>query len=82
MSNCCWEPIHGFNRPGEFERFCNRIDSQVEAGMVEKLPKEAIKCEMYPGLQEIWYRCRETGAVWRLVWPDFPFRGWWDDVKS
>lgn len=32
------------------------------------------------GFHQKWFRKVDTGEIWRLVEPDFPFRGCWEPV--
>lgn len=34
------------------------------------------------GEDERWFRCKECGHIWRLVYPDAPFRGVWERVDE
>jgi hypothetical protein len=79
-SNCNWDAIHGFRSPGEYQRFCNWLESQIEAGMVEFLPAGTSCVDIGFGFEEKWFKCRESGQIWRLVSPQVPFRGSWSQV--
>lgn len=76
MSPSCagWEPIDGFRSPGEFERFQSWISDFVEDGVAARIPVNPEWKDANPLFEE-WYRCAETGLVWRLVAPDPPSRG-------
>lgn len=80
MSNCGWEPIHGFVSPGEFQRFCAWLEAQVQSGLVEEV--EVNQGNLYFGEKEKWFKCKESGVIWRRVTPEFPFRGIWHAVNS
>ena len=73
MKACPWEEIRGFQSPGEFNRFVGWITEQAKLGTVEEVPISS----PYAGatFQEKWFRHKESGKVWRLVWPDAPFTG-------
>jgi hypothetical protein len=79
MNNCNWEAIHGFVSPGEFQRFCAWLEAQVQSGLVEEV--EVNQDKLYFGDEEKWFKCKESGAIWRRVAPEFPFRGLWDTVN-
>lgn len=81
MNRCNWEAIHGFDTPGEYRRFCAWLEAQVTNGMVEKIPIGHSKKEVPFGADERWFRCKESGEVWRLVAPDAPSRGFWTEVE-
>ena len=74
-----WEEIHGFTSPGEYTRFVRYIEGQVMSGAAKELPADPTvgKGLIYGGR---WFRDVETGAVWRLVAPDPPFRRLWEPV--
>ena len=74
-----WEEIHGFTSPGEYARFMKYLEGQVSSGHAEEVEAEDDygRGEIYGGR---WFRDVETGAVWRLVPPDPPFRGLWEPV--
>lgn len=74
-----WEEIHGFVSPGEYKRFVQYIEAQVADGIVKELSVNP-KCGkgmIYGGR---WFEDLSTGAIWRLVPPDVPFRGLWEPI--
>jgi len=75
-----WEEIHGFSSPTEYGRFIKYIEAQVDQGQAEELPVEPNygAGEIYGGR---WFKDSDSGQVWRLVAPDFPFKGLWEPVK-
>lgn len=34
----------------------------------------------YSGFREQWFKCKDCSHVWRLLHPDFPFKGIWRKV--
>lgn len=76
-----WEEIHGFVSPGEYKKFCAYIADQVAAGIAQEraLDPNYKKGEIFGGR---WFEDAETKEVWRLVPPDFPFRGLLERVES
>jgi hypothetical protein len=81
MNGCNWEPIHGFQGPGEVQRFLEWLAPQLARADVEELPV----AQHYAGtevLRERWFRCVKDGTIWRLVEPDFPFRGVFEPVSK
>lgn len=76
-----WEEIHGFDSPGEFNRFCNYIEGQVSSGLAVERPADPSyeKGKIFGGR---WFEDVETKEIWRLVSPDFPFRGLWEKVEK
>jgi hypothetical protein len=74
-----WEEIHGFNSLGEFKRFCSYVEEQVSSGLaIERASDPNYAKGMIFGGR--WFEYLETGEIWRLVSPDFPFRGLWEKV--
>jgi hypothetical protein len=68
-----WEEIHGFASPGEFERFRQWLREAIDEGGLT----EVDVAERYSGstiFHEQWLATPE-GEIWRVVDPDFPFRG-------
>ena len=71
---CPWERIEQFSDRAEFDRCVQWLHEQVLAGAAREVSVTA----RYLGattLEERWYRHLASGAVWRLVGPDPPFRG-------
>jgi hypothetical protein len=73
------EAIHGFQSPGEFQRFNEYILDQVTLGNLEPVQPDPNyeKGKIFGGA---WYRCATCSEIWRLVDPDFPFKGLWEKV--
>jgi len=53
------------------------IEELVNDGDLIEVPVQ----KPYVGFQEQWYKCTTCSQVWRLVHPDFPFKGLWNIVK-
>tara|TARA_R110002126_G_scaffold80018_3_gene198461 strand:- start:470 stop:724 length:255 start_codon:yes stop_codon:yes gene_type:complete len=79
MKKVQWEEMRKFKSPGEFRRFQNYLKNQIDAGLVEKV-------EVDPNYSKgilsggKWFRNKESGDIWRLIEPDFPFKGKWEHV--
>lgn len=75
------QEIHGFSSPAEYNRFREFIEKNVANGKLEEIPPDPDygRGEIYGGR---WFRSPLTGDIWRLVNPDFPFRGLWEPVKK
>jgi len=71
------EEIEDFRSISEFERFQKYIDDLVSAGDLTEVNVR----KPYAGFPEQWYQCKECHQIWRLVHPDFPFKGLWNKVK-
>jgi hypothetical protein len=78
MNECAWEIIESFNSPGEFERFLIWIAEQIQLGNAEEVTVK----DSYagPGFEEKWFQCKKNLSVWRLAFPQIPFRGYWGPV--
>ena len=35
-----------------------------------------------PNFEERWFTCAKCGLVWRLVYPDPPFQGFWGELPG
>ena len=81
MKTLVWEEIHGFSSPAEYQQFVFYIESQVSAGYAEEVPadRDYGYGEIYGGR---WFRDIETAEIWRLVPPDFPFKGLWEPLRK
>jgi hypothetical protein len=64
--------IHGFGSPQHFSEFQGQLEDAVLAGELAPVDVE----DRYGSLmfEEKWYRL-SSGEIWRLVSPDFPFKG-------
>jgi len=68
-----WDEIHGFRSLDEYERFRDWLDQMIERGRAREI--EVGERYGSPYFEERWVRQEWTGAVWRLVGPEPPFRG-------
>lgn len=71
------EDIQEFYSIYEFERFQRYVNSLVTDGDLKEVSVE----KYYAGFKEQWFMCIKCKQVWRLVHPDFPFKGLWEQVK-
>lgn len=69
------ETIENFHSRGEFIKFENWISEQLNNGNA----KEVEVKEYYAGVnfRERWFEFESVAQVWRLVYPDGPFFGYW-----
>lgn len=79
--NAKWEEIHGFASLNEYFAFVSYIEHQVLAGLATEIESESNygRGEIYGGR---WFCNSETGETWRLIPPDFPFRGLWEQIVT
>jgi hypothetical protein len=74
MNTCPWEKISDFQSLSEFNRFVEWMADQTKSGAAEEIPVE----KTYLGgntFREKWFRHIASGQIWRVVWPDAPFKG-------
>ncbi|MHC1713199.1 MAG: hypothetical protein AB9872_13710 [Solidesulfovibrio sp.] len=74
MENTYLEEIHGFYSPYEFKRFVKWIENEAVSGFAKEVQ---VKHPYLCNLQERWFCFDSFGEVWRLVYPDPPFTGYW-----
>jgi hypothetical protein len=70
------EKIDGFDSIWEFERFQKYIATLINSNDLRSIRVQ----KKYDGGIEEWYRCTGCNTIWRLVFPDFPFKGLWRKV--
>lgn len=79
MKSCPWEVISGFNGWSEFERFETWMQMQIADGLAEERPVikpyNQVCC-----FKEKWFVHKPSLQVWRLVWPEPPFTGLFEQV--
>lgn len=80
MTSCNWKTIDNFQSISEYQRFCAWIQSELQNNLIEKAPVEDYYISAQ--LDEQWFICKESKETWRLVPPDFPFKGYWGPVIS
>ncbi len=73
MSKCDWEEIDYFSSYKEFERFLYWINDQIK----KDIAKEVIVQSPYSGsfFTEKWFLHKNSSTIWRLVFPEIPFKG-------
>ncbi len=73
--------IRGFDSPGEYRRFVSYIQGEVQQGTVPETPPDPkFNDGMITGGRG--FRDSATGEIWRLLPPDFPFRGKWERLGT
>ena len=79
MNKSSLEEIAGFSSPGEYIRFNKFIDELLAIGEIEEIDidKDYHSGMVYGGR---WFREVGNSNIWRLVPPDFPYRGVWERV--
>lgn len=74
-----WDEIHGFASPGEYRRFEAWVGEALEEGALTEI-EVAVPYSGSSMFYERWFRSA-SGQVWRLVTPDPPFRGVFEQVR-
>jgi len=79
MNNCPWEEIYEFALPSEYNRFIKYLERQIHNNEVEEIEVDPNyeANTIYGGR---WFKYLETDEIWRLIAPDFPFKGLWEPV--
>ncbi len=80
MSLVEWEPIDEFASPGEFQRFLRFLEGHIALGDIIEIPMDPSygRGALYGGR---WFCDANSHEIWRLIPPDFPFRGVWERVR-
>jgi hypothetical protein len=79
-------PLHeikGFDSPAHFREFRQEVEDAVERGELTRVPvtQPFINAYISGAWDEKWYMA-DSGDVWRLVRPDFPFAGVFEKVRA
>lgn len=72
------EEIENFDSRGEFLKF----ESWINAQLINRYAKEVEVKNYYAGInfKERWFEFKSIAQVWRLVYPDGSFHGYWGRV--
>ena len=76
---CPWESISDFYSVDEYELFARWMDEQVTTGEAVEVAVTRPFVDV-PVLGERWFRHAASGVVWRLVRPDEPLTGFFEQV--
>ena len=78
---CPWEEISSFDSRSEFEAFRTYLEKQIHENVVVEVEgnPDYQRDMVYGGR---WFKYLPTGEIWRLVDPDFPYRGAWEPVDE
>jgi hypothetical protein len=76
------EPITEFNSISEYKQFIQNLSKRLSENEIEEIePIEYYHGKSPYGLnKDRWFRDCSSEDVWRLVPPDFPFKGFFDKV--
>jgi len=74
--------IKEFSSLSEYERFTDYLAGRLSEDELEEIePKEYYHGKSPFGLNEDrWFKDRSSTDIWRLVPPDFPFKGFFEKV--
>lgn len=67
--------FHDWNDFDSFVSFLEKYEEMMEIPVGLNMPYLNI------GFKERWFRCNQCQTVWRLVEPDPPFTGVWEQVS-
>ncbi len=71
--------IRAFDSPGHFQNFRESIEGAIASGQLTPVAVEVPYGSLM--FNEEWFRT-DAGQVWRLVEPDFPFKGVFEEVRT
>lgn len=76
------EEIKGFESQNEYERFLKYLSDRLAEGELKEVePKEYFHGYNPWGMnRDRWFKDRSSEDIWRLVPPDFPFKGFFEKV--
>jgi hypothetical protein len=77
------EPITEFNSISEYNQFILYLSKRLSENEIEEIePKEYFHGKSPYGLnKDRWFRDCSCQDIWRLVPPDFPFKGFFEKVE-
>lgn len=75
--------IKEFNSMSEYERFENYISQKLSEGEIKEIePEEYYHGKSPYGLNyDRWFKDCSSDDVWRLIPPDYPFKGLFEKVE-
>ena len=74
------EEINEFASLGEFLRFRKWLETHIENGNIIEISVQSYYLSI--NTHERWFECVSSNEIWRLVYPDGPFRGYWGLVEK
>ncbi|CFR16759.1 MULTISPECIES: hypothetical protein [Yersinia] len=74
------EEIDDFQSMNEFNRFEKWVENEIALGAASEI--EVLGYYAGINFKERWFKFHEAGDIWRLVYPDGPFHGYWGVVIS
>lgn len=76
------EEINEFNSFSEYERFIEYLSKRISENEIEEIePQEYYSGKSPYGLNnDRWFKDNSNNEIWRLVPPDFPFKGFFKKV--
>ena len=72
------KPDGSFSSFPDYDTHKRRVE---DSGLFVSVPVGKRYAEV-GGIDEYWYECRSCGRIWRLVEPDPPFKGVWQEVTE
>lgn len=74
------EEINEFTSLNEFLRFEKWLDGHIKNGDIIETSVKSYYLSI--NTQERWFQCLLSHEIWRLVYPDASFRGYWGLVEN
>ncbi len=81
METTVWYEIRGFQSPNEYSRFVRYVEDKVKAGVAQEIPP-LLSYQKGCLVGGRWFMDAGSGEIWRLIPPDFPFKGVWERVEG
>lgn len=75
--------IKEFNSPNEFNRFVKYVSGLLQEGKLEEVEPQTtyLGNDLSDVQKERWFKDKSSNDIWRLVPPDFPFKGLFKKVN-
>lgn len=81
MKACPWVKLDSFRSAFEFEEFLDWITDTIAEGKAKEI-KVSSRYGNISAFAEQWFKHVESGEIWRLVRPDYPFTGLFKRVSE
>lgn len=72
--------IKEFRSPIEFSNHINMLDQALKIGDLNEVP--VLNYYAGPNFKERWFELTSSNQIWRLIYPDGPFHGFWGRVNN
>jgi hypothetical protein len=79
-TECKCLEIHTEGRFQDWNDIENLEESIRTSGILEQVPVSEKRNDAAG--DERWFSCKTCGRLWRIAYPDAPFRGFWAELKG